>query len=147
MSKPRTFQKLAMKAHDMEMMIVNHRSKLSSSYELKKDKGDSKKSFKPPKASMKETMTVSTEGLTRISGKSRPEGKKTSFSKETTKKCFTLKELQERKYHSLIQTCRECWMTSLKARSSNSLNLGDQKRLEGQTTRSTVIITGSLVTL
>jgi len=98
MSKPRTFQELATNAYDMEMMIANRHSKPSSLYEFKKDKGDSKKSSKLPKASMKETMTISTEEPVRISGKSRPEGKKTSFSKETTKRSPTLKELQEKKY-------------------------------------------------
>jgi len=98
MSKPRTFQELATKANDMEIMIPNHRSKPSSSYEFKKDKGGSKKSSKPPKASTKETMTISTEEPVSISGKSRPEGKKTLFSKEITKKRPTLKELRERKY-------------------------------------------------
>ena len=43
-------------------------------------------------------MTVSTGDPVRISGTSRPEGKKISFSKVTTKKRPTLKELQERKY-------------------------------------------------
>jgi len=47
---------------------------------------------------MKETMTISAGEPVRISGKSRPEVKKTLFSKETTKKRSTLKELQERKY-------------------------------------------------
>ena len=40
MSKPRTFQELATKAHDIEMTIANHRGKSPSSYEIKKDKGD-----------------------------------------------------------------------------------------------------------
>jgi len=87
-----------MKAHNMEMMITNHRSKLSSSDEFKKDSVNSKKSSKPPKASMKETMTVSTIELMQILGKSRPKGKKNSFFKETTKKRPTLKELQGKKY-------------------------------------------------
>jgi len=82
----------------MEMMIANHRSKTSSSYGFKKDKGNSKKSSKPPKASMKETMTIFTEEPMGISGKSRPKGKKASFSKETTRRHPTLKELQEMKY-------------------------------------------------
>ena len=64
----------------------------------RRTKVNSKKSSKPPKASMKETMIIFAEELVRILGKSRLEGKKTSFSKETTRKCPTLKELQERKY-------------------------------------------------
>ena len=55
----RTFQELAAKAHHMEMTIGNRRSKSSSSYEFKKDKGETKKSSKPSKASTKETMVTS----------------------------------------------------------------------------------------
>jgi len=62
MSKPRTFQELATKAHDMEMTIANHRGKSSSSYEIKKDKGETKKSSKPSKVATKETMVTSAEG-------------------------------------------------------------------------------------
>jgi len=98
MSKRSTFQELATKAHDMEITIANRCSKLSSLYKFKKDKGDSKTSSKPLEASTKETITVSTGEPVRISGKSRPQGKNTSFSKDTTKKHPTLKELQERKY-------------------------------------------------
>ena len=47
----------------MEMTIANCRSKSSSSYEFKKDKGETKKSSKPSKASTKETMVTSAENL------------------------------------------------------------------------------------
>jgi len=80
MSKPRTFQELATKAHDMEMTIANRRSKSSSSYEIKKDKGKTKKSSKPFMASVKETMVTSTEGSVRISEKPRLEEKKGTSS-------------------------------------------------------------------
>ena len=42
-------------------------------------------------------MTISTEEPVRISRKSRPEGKKTSFSKEITKERPTLKGASSRK--------------------------------------------------
>jgi len=77
----------------MEMMVAIRCSKSLSSYEFKKDNSDSNKSFKPQKASMKETMIVSTEEPIRILGKSRLGGKKTSFYKETKKKRPTLTEL------------------------------------------------------
>ena len=70
MSKPRTFQGLATKAHDMEMRIANRRGKSSSPYEFKKDKGETKKHSKPSKASTKETMTTSVQKPVRISRKS-----------------------------------------------------------------------------
>jgi len=61
MSKPRTSQELATKAHNMEMTIANRCGKSSSSYEFKKDKGETKKSSKPSKASTKKTMVTSAE--------------------------------------------------------------------------------------
>jgi len=61
MSKLRTFQELATKAHDMKMTIANRRGQSSSSYEFKKDKGETKKSSKPSKASTKETLVTSAE--------------------------------------------------------------------------------------
>ena len=128
MSKLRTFEKLATKAHDMEMTIANCYSKLSSSYEFKKDKGDSRKSSKCPKASMKETMTVSTREPMRISRKSRPVKKKTSFYEETTKMHRTLKELQDRKYPFLDLDLSRMLGDLLEKRSSNSLNLSDLNR-------------------
>ena len=60
-SKPRTFQELATKAHDMEMAISNHRCKSSSSYEFKKKKGETKKSYKSSEASTEETMATFVE--------------------------------------------------------------------------------------
>ena len=72
-------------------------SKSSSSYESKKDKGENKKSFKPSKASTRKTMETSVEKPVRISGKSRLEEKKGSFSRDGGRKRPTLKELQEKK--------------------------------------------------
>jgi len=82
----------------MEMTIANCRSKSSSSYEFKKDKGETKKSSKPSKASTKETMVTSTEELVRISGKPRMEEKKGSSLRDVGRKGPTLKELQDKKY-------------------------------------------------
>jgi len=47
----------------MEMMVANHRGKSSSSYKFKKDKGETKKNFKPSKALTKETMITSVKEL------------------------------------------------------------------------------------
>jgi len=98
MSKPRTFQELATKAHDMEMTIANRCGKSSSSYEFKKDKGETKKSSKPSKASTKETMSTSIEKPVRILRKSRPEENKGSSLRDGGRKQPTMKELQEKKY-------------------------------------------------
>ena len=61
MSKPRTFQELATKAHDMEMTIANRRGRSATSYEFKKDKGETNKSTKPSKVPTKESMVTSTK--------------------------------------------------------------------------------------
>jgi len=63
MSKPRTFQELATKAHNMKMTIVNRCDKLATSYEFKKDKGEIKKSYTPLKALTKESIATSAEEL------------------------------------------------------------------------------------
>jgi len=71
MSKPRTFQELASKAHDTEMTIANYHGKSPSSYEFKKDKSETKKIFTPSKALTKVTMKTSTRGP--VKGVSREE--------------------------------------------------------------------------
>ena len=98
MSKPRTFQELATKAHDMEMTIANRREKVFPTFEARKDKGDFKKNPKSSKSSAKESMSVTTSESIRISGKSRVEEKQRPPMKKAGKKPPTLKELQERKY-------------------------------------------------
>jgi len=86
MSNPGTFQELATKAHDMEMTIANRRSKSSSSYEFKKDKGPRRVlSLQTPQ------WIVSIGEPVRILGEPGQNGK------EPIKKRATLKELQERK--------------------------------------------------
>jgi len=81
-----------MTAHDMEMMIPNRRGKSSSSYEFKKDKGETKKSSNSYKASTKETMTTFVQKPVRIPGKSKPEENKGSSSRDGGRKRPTLKE-------------------------------------------------------
>jgi len=61
------------------MTIANRRGKSSSSYEFKKDKGETKTSSKPSKASTKETMISFVEKPIGILGKSRPKGNEGSF--------------------------------------------------------------------
>jgi len=73
MSKPRTFQELATKAHDIEMTIASCRSKPSSLSDSRKDKGEFKKN---PKSSNKESMAASVGEPVRIFGKPKYENKK-----------------------------------------------------------------------
>jgi len=94
---------------------------LSSTYEFKKDKGKLKKSSKPPKDSIKRAVTISTKEPMQISWKSMSKGKKVSYSKETTKKRPTLKEVQEKKYMFLDSNWSRM-LDDLKLKSSNYLN-------------------------
>ena len=55
MSKPRTFQELATKAHDMDMTMANCYSQASNTSEARKDKGGFKKSSKSSKILTKES--------------------------------------------------------------------------------------------
>ena len=82
MSKPRTFQELATKAHDVEMTITSRRSKSSSLPDSGKDKSEFKKNPKSSKSSKKESMAAST-GNWFESPKSPSMNKKSGFSKDT----------------------------------------------------------------
>ena len=95
---PKVFQELATKAHGMEMTTANCCGKLSSSYELEMDMGETKKSSKPSKALTKETMVIFAKGPTRISRKLRLKEKKGSSLRDEGRKKPTLKERQEKKY-------------------------------------------------
>ena len=98
MSKPRTFQELATKVHDMGMTIANCRGKASPTFEARKEKGDLKKNVKSSKSSTKESMSVTTSKLFRISRKQGAEEKPRPSTRDAGKKRPTLKELQEKKY-------------------------------------------------
>ena len=72
MSKLRTFQELATKAHHMEMTRATRCGQASLTSEATKDKGGFKKSSKASKILTKESMSVSTSEQVRISRKLRP---------------------------------------------------------------------------
>jgi len=69
MSKPKGFQELAIKAHDMEATIANHRSNSFDFTELKKDKAKFKRNVKFFKDSTKEIMSISIGRSIQIMGK------------------------------------------------------------------------------
>jgi len=98
MSKPRTFQELATKAHGMEMTIANRRPKAAPTFEVNKEKGDLKKTFKASKSSTKESMSVTTSEPIRISGKQRAAEKRRPSMRDAGEKHPTLTEFQEKKY-------------------------------------------------
>jgi len=66
MSKPRTFQGLATKAHDMEVIIASRRDSSLSFSEPRRDQAKVKKSVKFFTNSTKEVMAISKARLVRI---------------------------------------------------------------------------------
>jgi len=98
MSKLRTFQELATKAHDMEMTIANRCTKVAPTFEAKKENGDLKKTFTSSKSSTKESMSVNTSEPIRILGKQRAEKMPRPSRRDAGKRPPTLKELQEKKH-------------------------------------------------
>ncbi|KAA0042105.1 retrotransposon gag protein [Cucumis melo var. makuwa] len=62
-TKPRTFEELATRAHDMELSIVRRGTKDFSVSEVRKDKKETKSAEKVVKSTMKESMVVNTAPL------------------------------------------------------------------------------------
>jgi len=93
MSKPRTFQELATKAHDMEVTIASHCDNSFCSSELRKDKVEFEKNVNFSEGTTKEAMSTSTSQPIRIMEKPKLGGKKSSSFKVATNKRPTLKEL------------------------------------------------------
>jgi len=98
MSKPRTFQELATKAHDMELTIASCYGNSFYSTESGKDKVEFEKNINFSKSTTKGAMCTFTIQPIHIMGKPKLEGKKSPSFKVATKKRPTLKELQEKKY-------------------------------------------------
>jgi len=85
MKKPKTFQYLATKAHDMEVMIANHHVNSFGFTELKKDKAEFKRNVKFSKNSIKVAMSISTTEPIRMMGKLRLEDRKSTPFKDAKK--------------------------------------------------------------
>jgi len=98
MSKPRTFQELATKAHDMEVTIANRHGVSFNIVESKRDSTEVKKNVKFSKNLTKEMMLVSKAEPVRITGKPNLEERGSMPFKDVIRMRPTLKELQEKKY-------------------------------------------------
>jgi len=93
MSKPRTFQELATKAHNMEVMIASRHANSFYSTESKRDRVEFEKNVNFSKGTTKEATSTSTRQLICIMEKPKLGGKKRSSFKVVTNKRPTLKEL------------------------------------------------------
>ena len=92
MSKSWTFEELATKAHDMEVIIANCRETSFGFAELK-DKVEFKRNVEFSKSYTKEAMSVFKVEPGQITGKWRREEKKSTPFKDVTSRRPTLKEL------------------------------------------------------
>jgi len=147
MSKPRTSQKLTIRAHKTEIRIANHRGKLFSTYEFKKDKGNSKKSSRCLKISIEQAMILFNGALVWISMKSRLDRRKASHSQKMTKKSPISKELQEKKYPFLDSNLSGMMDDLLENKIIGPPKPKRPEEVGNTNVQSIVTITGSLATL
>jgi len=142
MSKPKTFQELETKAHDMEVTIASRCDSSFSIAESKRDRVEVKKNFKFSKNSTKETMTVSKTEVVCIIGKPNSEDKRSVSFKDTTRRHPTLKELQEKKYSFADSDLLGMLDYLLEKGSINCQSQKIPKRWEGLLTPNIVVIIG-----
>ncbi|KAH7841973.1 hypothetical protein Vadar_000063 [Vaccinium darrowii] len=95
--KPKTFEELATRAHDMEISIANHGGKNPPILEKPSDKRDVKKGDKFSKGTTKDSMMVTTAPV-KITAKDKKREVKKEFRPVEKDKRLTLKELQAKKY-------------------------------------------------
>ncbi|KAH7845011.1 hypothetical protein Vadar_034180 [Vaccinium darrowii] len=95
--KPKTFEELATRAHDMEISIANHGGKNPPILEKLSDKRDVKKGDKFSKGTTKDSMMVTTAPV-KITAKDKKGEVKKEFRPVEKDKRLTLKELQAKKY-------------------------------------------------
>ena len=107
-SKRRTFQELATKAHDMEVMIASRCDNSFYSIESRKEKVEFKKNVNFSKSTTKEAMSTSTSQPIRITGNPKLESKKSPSFKVATKSVPHWKSFMKRSTHFLSQICQAC---------------------------------------
>ena len=91
MSKPRTFQELMTKTHDMEVTVASRRTNSFYSIESKKDKVEFGNNVNFSKGTTKEAMSTSTSHPIQITKRPKLEDKKRSLFKDAIRKHPTLK--------------------------------------------------------
>ncbi|TYK25790.1 ty3-gypsy retrotransposon protein [Cucumis melo var. makuwa] len=93
--KPRTFEELATRAHDMELSIADRGTKNFPVLEVRKDKKETKSAEKVVKSTVKESMVVNT---TALKFSKRKEGRAKKKDDGSERQCSTLKERQKKVY-------------------------------------------------
>ncbi|PIN26509.1 hypothetical protein CDL12_00732 [Handroanthus impetiginosus] len=94
--KPRNFEELATRAHDMELSIANHKIGFPVD-DQKKDRKDSRRNEKSNKASIKESMAIKTTTV-KIPSNNKKVEKVEERRVPSERRRPTLKEMQEKEY-------------------------------------------------